>query len=77
MGDRGLLAYPEHQELLQQVTGENEAARAERNAWERRVKGLRARTLDPDTLDERARAMLHRGKPGDVIIQYQSEDRLF
>jgi cell division protein FtsB len=76
-GNNGLRAYPEHKELLRQATEDNEAARAERNAWERRVTGLRARKLDPDALDERTRAMLPRAKPDDIIIQYSSKDKLF
>ena len=76
-GERGLMAYPEHQELLRRVTADNEAARAERNMWERRVKGLRARTLDADILDQQAQEMLHRAKPDDVIILYPPKEKLF
>ena len=55
-GDRGLVAYAQRQELLRQVVADQTAAKAERDGWETRVSGLRARHLNPDTLDERARA---------------------
>ena len=51
--------------------------RTERDAWERRVAGLRSRHIDADTLDERARAMLNLADPTDVIVPYAPQDRLF
>jgi hypothetical protein len=41
------------------------------------VSGLRARHLDPDTLDERARAMLNLAQPTDVIVKFGQQDKLF
>lgn len=76
-GDRGLVAYSQRQDLLRQVTAEQDAAKAERDGWETRVTGLRARHLDPDTLDERARAMLNLAEPNDVIVKLSSQDKLF
>ncbi len=76
-GDRGLVAYAQRQTLLQQAESERDAMQAERDAWERRVSGLRASHLDPDTLDERARAMLNLAAPNDVIVQYAPKDKLF
>ena len=76
-GEHGLVAYAQRQDLLRQAMAEQDAARAERDAWERRVSGLRASHLDPDTLSERARAMLNLAEPTDVIVQYQQKDKLF
>ncbi len=76
-GDRGLVAYAKRQELLRQVMADQEAAKAEREAWETRVSGLRARHLDPDTLDERARAMLNLAEPSDVIVKLGPQEKLF
>jgi len=76
-GDRGLVAYAERQELLRQVVADQDAAKAERDAWETRVAGLRARHLDPDTLDERARAMLNLAEPSDVIVKLGPQEKLF
>jgi cell division protein FtsB len=76
-GDRGLVAYAKRQDLLRQVVADENAAKAERDAWEARVSGLRARHLDPDTLDERARAMLNLADPSEVIVKLGPQDKLF
>jgi cell division protein FtsB len=76
-GDRGLVAYAQRQELLRQVMADQGAARAERDVWEKRVSGLRARHLDPDTLNERARAMLNLAEPTDVIVKLGPQGKLF
>ncbi len=76
-GERGLVAYAQRQELLRQVDADQTAAKAEREGWETRVAGLRARHLDPDTLDERARAMLNLAEPTEVIVKLGPQDKLF
>jgi len=76
-GDRGLVAHSQRQELLRQVVADQDAAKAERDGWETRVSGLRARHLDPDTLDERARAMLNLAEPSDVIVKLGPQEKLF
>jgi cell division protein FtsB len=76
-GNHGLVAYAQRQDQLRQADAEHDAALAERDTWERRVAGLRANHLDPDTLDERARAMLNLANPNDIIVPYTAKDRLF
>jgi cell division protein FtsB len=76
-GDRGLVAYAQRQDLLRQVVADQTAAKAERDGWETRVSGLRARHLNPDTLDERARAMLNLADPSEVIVKLSAADKLF
>jgi len=76
-GDRGLVAHAQRQELLRQVVAEQAAAKAERDGWDTRVSGLRARHLNPDTLNERARAMLNLSEPNDVIVKLGPQDKLF
>ena len=76
-GDRGLVAYAKRQQLLAQVQADQAAAKAERDAWEVRVAGLRASHLNPDTLDERARSMLNLAQPNEVIVKLSPQDRLF
>jgi cell division protein FtsB len=76
-GNHGLVANAERQAMLRQVQSDNASARAERDGWARRVAGLQASHLDPDTLDERARAMLNLADPQDVVVQYASKDKLF
>ena len=76
-GNRGLVAYAQREELLTQAQADQTKALAERDAWERRVAGLRSNHLDADTLDERARAMLNLADPTDIIVPYSQQDRLF
>ena len=76
-GRHGLVAYAQQQALLHQAQSDQADAQAERDKWETRVSGLRASHLDPDTLDERARAMLNLADPNDIIVQYAPKDRLF
>ncbi len=76
-GNHGLVASAERQDMLHRVQADNTAARAERDGWARRVAGLKASNLDPDTLDERARAMLNLAEPTDVVVQYAPTEKLF
>lgn len=76
-GDRGLQAYALRQEQLVQVQGDLDRAIAERELWERRVAGLRTQRLDPDTLDERARAMLNVADPAELVVPYGPGRRVF
>jgi cell division protein FtsB len=67
-GDRGLLAMAHLQrEVL--IADQNLAeAEATRKIWERRVAALRNQSLEPDTLDERARVLLNFARKDDIII---------
>jgi cell division protein FtsB len=76
-GDRGLKAYAQRQQLLQQAQLDQTKAESDRDAWERRVAGLRNSHIDRDTLDERTRAMLNLTQQGDLIVSYGQGDRLF
>lgn len=76
-GNHGLVANAQRREMLHQVQADNASAKAERDGRARRVAGLQASRLDPDTLDERARAMLNLADPTDVVVQYGPKDKLF
>jgi cell division protein FtsB len=76
-GNHGLVAYAQRQELLAQAQSDQAKVQAEKDAWDRRVAGLRARHIDADALDERARAMLNLADPSDIIVSYGPSDRLF
>jgi cell division protein FtsB len=76
-GNRGLVAYAQRQELMKQVQSDNDTAKSDRDMWERRVAGLRSNHLNPDTLDERTRAMLNLADPTDVVVQLGAKDKLF
>ena len=76
-GDRGLQTYAQRQEQLRWAQQERSATYAERDALEHRVNNLRPQHLDPDTLDERVRAMLSYGDPADVIVQFGKDHRIY
>jgi cell division protein FtsB len=66
-GNNGLRAQQDLDLQTAQLTIEVTALRAERITWERRVALLKSETLDPDMLDERARALLDYAHPRDVM----------
>lgn len=76
-GEHGLRAYAVRRDQLVQVQAELARVAADRDNWERRVAGLRTQRLDPDTLDERARAMLNVADPADIVVPYGGNKRLF
>ena len=76
-GEYGLATYAVRQRQLVERTADRAAAEEERLAWEKRVAGLRADHIDPDTLDERSRAMLNLADPADVVVPYGQANKLF
>lgn len=76
-GDRGLRAAVQQREDLRNAIAEQARAEADLATWERRVASLRTTRLDPDALDERARAMLNVSDPADVIVPMTGRQRLF
>ena len=76
-GEHGLKAYAQREKQLVTEQAEFAAADAERAAWDIRVAGLRANHIDPDTLDERARAMLNLADPTDIVVPYGQKNKLF
>ena len=76
-GDHGLQAYARQQDQLRLAQAELARVNADVEMWERRVSGLRNARLDPDTLDERARAMLNVADPTEVVVMYGPGKKLF
>jgi cell division protein FtsB len=76
-GEHGLTAYAQREKQFSAAQAEQAAADAERDAWEIRVAGLRANHIDPDTLDERSRAMLNLADPTDIVVPYGQKNKLF
>ncbi len=76
-GDRGLRSYALRERQLGEVQAELAGAREETGNWERKVAGLRANHVDPDTLDERSRAMLNLADPDDIVVPYGPGKKLF
>ncbi|MHC8493776.1 FtsB family cell division protein [Thalassospira sp. SM2505] len=67
-GERGLLTYWSMQDRVTEIAKVLDETTERRKDLERHVVSLRASHLDPDLLDERARAMLNAAHPDDVII---------
>ncbi len=76
-GEHGLTAYAQRQKQLVTAQSEFTAADAERDAWEKRVAGLHTNHIDPDTLDERSRAMLNLADPSDIVVPYGQKNKVF
>jgi cell division protein FtsB len=67
-GNHGLRAQQDLDQQMAQMNGELAELKGERATWERRVSLLRSDRIDPDMLDERARALLSYADPHDVIF---------
>ena len=70
-GNHGLRAQADLDAQLAATQAELSQAKAERAVWERRVALLRADRLDPDMLDERARALLGHVDHRDAVMLLQ------
>jgi cell division protein FtsB len=57
-GNHGLLAKQDLDQQFAALNEELDGLKQQRAEWERRVKLLKSASIDPDTLDERARAAL-------------------
>ena len=67
-GDHGLNAKQDLDQQIAELTRERDRLKTERGQWERRVALLRSASIDPDTLDERARALLEYVHPNDLTM---------
>lgn len=67
-GNRGLKATQNLAQQFDELSEELHELKSERTAWQRRVALLRSDGLDPDMLDEQARAMLDYVHPRDLIL---------
>ena len=68
-GNHGLRAKQDPDQQITQLSNELAALRAERVNWERRVSLLQSESIDPDMLDERARALLNYIDPRELTLQ--------
>ena len=68
-GNRGLRAKQDLDAQIAQLSGELAGLRAERGTWERSVALLQAESIDPDMLDERARALLNYADPRELTLR--------
>ncbi|MDQ2082620.1 septum formation initiator family protein [Xanthobacteraceae bacterium Astr-EGSB] len=67
-GNHGLNARHALDQQFATLTAELQSVRAERNRWQRRINLLKADRLDPDMLDERARALLGMVDARDTVM---------
>jgi cell division protein FtsB len=67
-GNHGLRAQQDLEQQLTAMKGDLTQLKAERAVWERRVSLLRADRIDPDMLDERARALIGYVDPRDLTL---------
>jgi cell division protein FtsB len=68
-GNHGLRAQADLDQQMAAMQSELKHLKAERALWERRVALLRSDKIDPDMLDERARALLGLVDPRDLILR--------
>lgn len=76
-GERGWLSMQVRTAQIEEARAELARASAARLAAERRVAALRSNRIDPDTLDERARAMLNLVGRDDLVVLYGPGGRLY
>jgi cell division protein FtsB len=67
-GNHGLRAQQDLDQQFAALTEELGRLKQERADWERQVKLLRSNSIDPDMLDERARAVLNYHDPRDLTL---------
>jgi cell division protein FtsB len=67
-GNHGLKAKKDLDQQIAELTEELGRLKLERVRWERQVVLLKSDSIDPDMLDERARALLHYAHPNDLTI---------
>ncbi len=67
-GDHGLRAQQDLDQQMASMKTDLARVKAERSVWERRVSLLRSDRIDPDMLEERARALLDYVDPRDVTL---------
>jgi len=67
-GDRGLRSWLKLRQEIAAARSTATALAAEQAVLERRVALLRPESLDPDMLEERARAVLNVARPDDRVI---------
>ena len=67
-GNHGLRAQADLDQQLASMQSEIKQLKSERSLWERRVALLRSDRIDPDMLDESARALLGLADPRDLTL---------
>ena len=71
-GAHGLKAKQDLAQQMDELSKELASLKVERANWQHRVSLLRSNGIDPDLLDERARAMLDYAHPNDLVLMRKS-----
>ena len=66
-GNLGLRARQDLDARIAELTSERDQIRSEREQWQHKVDLLKSDRLDPDLLEERARALLNYVDPRDAV----------
>lgn len=74
-GDRGLIAYLRISSEIEEAKALSDSLRKERRQLQHRVRLLGKHGVDPDLLDERARAVLNYAAPGELVFYYTEKSR--
>ena len=74
-GAHGLKAKQDLTQQIEELSKELAQLKLERASWQQRVSLLRADRLDPDMLDERARATLNLVGPHEIVILNNGKPR--
>ena len=67
-GNRGLRAQQYLDQQYASLSQELDQLKAQRASWQHKVKLLKSESIDPDMLDERARAMLNYMDPRELTL---------
>ncbi|MBB4040821.1 cell division protein FtsB [Microvirga flocculans] len=67
-GARGIEAQQKYEAQVAELSQELDGLKTQRTEWERRIALLRSDQIDRDLLEERARIMLGRVHPNDLVI---------
>ena len=72
-GNRGLKAKEVIDRQSAALSAELEQLKSEHAQWQRRIALLKSDAIDPDMLDERARALLDDVDPNDLTLMYDRQ----
>lgn len=72
-GKSGLEAQHQQAQALQEAQAHNQAVAAELLAWKTKIADLNGQSIQPDMLDEQARAVLNLANPQDIVIDLKPQ----
>ncbi len=75
-GNRGLKAKEDIDRQMASMNADLQRLKLEHAQWERRIALLKSDDIDPDMLDERARALLGYADPHDLTMMFDTSPHL-